>query len=87
LDNTSIHTARLIQQRRPLWAQRDLYLFFLPPYSPHLNIAETVWRHLKGGWLQSADYAQAGDLTYATNRCLTNFWTQLIIKFSPFSAN
>ncbi|WP_350480487.1 transposase [Bacteroides acidifaciens] len=25
-----------------------MFLFFLPPYSPHLNIAETLWRMLKG---------------------------------------
>lgn len=87
LDNASIHQARLIQQRRAVWAQRDLQLFFLPPYSPHLNIAETVWRHLKGGWLQPQDYAHADDLAYATNRCLANFGKQLVITFSPFNAN
>ena len=27
-----------------------------PPYSPHLNIAETLWRMLKGQWIQPADY-------------------------------
>jgi transposase len=87
LDNASIHKARLIQQRRASWAQRDLHLFFLPPYSPHLNLAETVWRHLKGGWLQPQDYAQADDLAYATNHCLANFGKQLLIMFSPFNAN
>ena len=73
LNNASIHTAHLIQKRRALGAQRDLHLFFLPQYSPHLTMAETVWRHLKGGWLQPVDYAQADELAYATNRCLANF--------------
>lgn len=86
LDNASIHPARLVQQQRAVWAQRDLHLFFLPPYSPHLNMAETVWRHLKGGWLQPQDYSQADDLAYATNRCLANFGKQLGITFSPFNA-
>ena len=81
LDNASVHTAHLIQQ------QCDLRSFFLPPCSPHLNIAETVWRHLKGGWLQPQDYAQANDLAYITNRCLANFRTHLTIKFSLFNAN
>ncbi len=87
LDNAGIHTATLIQQCRQRWAQRDLHLFFLPPYSPHLNIAETVWRHLKGGWLQPADYAQADNLAYATNRCLANCGKALTIKFSSFKSN
>ncbi|MGI4871901.1 MAG: transposase [Janthinobacterium lividum] len=87
LDTASIHTAGSIQQCRALWEQRGLYLFFLPPYSPHLNIAETVWRHLKGGWLRPADYARADDLAYATNRCLANFGKALTIAFSPFKSN
>ncbi len=87
LDNASIHTAGLIQRCRATWAERDLHLFFLPPYSPHLNIAETVWRHLKGGWLQASDYAQADDLAYATNRCLANFGKALTITFSNFNLN
>ena len=64
-----------------------LYLFFLPPYSPHLNIAETVWRHLKGGWLRPTDYARPDDLAYATNRCLANFGKALTITFSPSKIN
>ena len=87
LDNASIHTAAIVQQRRAGWEQRDLYLFFLPPYSPHLNLAETVWRHLKGGWLRPEDYAQHDDLAYATNRCRAAFGKELRIHFSPFSAN
>ena len=87
LDNASIHTANFIQQCRHRWVQRDLHLFFLPPYSPHLNMAETVWRQLKGGWLQPADYAQADQLAYATNRCLANLGKALTIKFSPFKSN
>ena len=37
LDNASIHTAALVQQQRAVWETRDLYLFFLPPYSPLLK--------------------------------------------------
>ncbi len=87
LDNASVHTAGIVQLRRPIWEQRNLYLFFLPPYSPHLNIAETVWRHLKGGWLQPQDYAQSDALAYATNRCLANFGKTLTVAFSPFNVN
>lgn len=87
LDNASVHTAGIIQQCRAVWERRGLYLFFLPPYSPHLNIAETVWRHLKGGWLRPTDYARPDDLAYATNRCLANFGKALTITFSPFKIN
>lgn len=87
LDNASVHTATIIQNSRAIWQQRGLYLFFLPPYCPHLNIAETLWRHLKGGWLAAEDYAQDDDLAYALNRCLANVGKSLKIKFSSFNAN
>lgn len=87
LDNASVHRAKVIRERRSIWEQRGLYLFFLPPYSPHLNITETLWRHLKGGWLNPQDYATADDLAYALNRCLHNVGKSLKIKFSPFNAN
>ncbi len=29
------------------WQKRGLYLLFLPAYSPHLNIAGTLWRKIK----------------------------------------
>lgn len=87
LDNAKVHTARSIQQSRASWAQRGLSLFFLPPYSPHLNIAGTLWRHLKGGWLVPEDYRQDDDLAYALNRCLSNVGKSLKIQFSQFNAN
>lgn len=55
LDNASVHRCRLMRELRPLWEKRGLFLFFLPPYSPHLNIAETLWRILKGKWLNGSD--------------------------------
>lgn len=87
LDNASVHTAGIIQQRREIWELRGLYVFFLPPYSPLLNIAETLWRHLKGGWLRPEDYRTDEELGYALNRCLANVGKWLTISFSKFNAN
>ena len=87
LDNARIHTAGYIQGMRPIWEARGLYLFFLPAYCPHLNLAETLWRHLKGGWLRPEDYLTADDLAYALNRCLANVGGVLTINFSAFNAN
>lgn len=47
LDNARVHTSKKIQERRTFWQERGLFLFYLPPYSPHLNIAEVLWRKLK----------------------------------------
>lgn len=82
LDNASVHRGRLIAELRPLWEKRGLYIFFLPPYSPHLNIAETLWRILKGKWLRPADYISTDSLLYATNRALAAVGSELCINFA-----
>ena len=87
LDNSSVHRAKIIEERIKLWQSRGLYLFFLPPYSPHLNIAETLWRHLKGGWLRTEDYSNDESLAYALNRCMASIGVNLKINFRPFNAN
>ena len=56
LDNAKTHTAKVVQQRHAIWEQRRLTLFYLPPYPPHLNLAETLWRKLKYEWLRLQDY-------------------------------
>lgn len=44
LDNASVHKCKLMRELRPIWERRGHFIFFLPPYSPHLNIAETPTR-------------------------------------------
>jgi transposase len=56
LDNAPVHRSQLFQAALERWQEKDLYVFFLPRYSPHLNIAETFWRKAKYEWLKPADY-------------------------------
>lgn len=82
LDNASVHRCKLMRELRPIWEKRGLFLFFLPPYSPHLNIAETLWRILKGKWLRPVDYCSTDSLLYATDRALAALGTELNINFT-----
>ena len=82
LDNASVHRCRLMRELRPIWEKRGLLLFFIPPYSPHLNIAETLWRILKGKWLRPVDYFSIDALLYATNRALAALGSELNINFT-----
>lgn len=82
IDNASVHRCKLMRELRPVWEKRGLFLFFLPPYSPHLNIAETLWRILKGKWLRPADYWSTDSLLYATNRALAALGSELNINFA-----
>jgi transposase len=85
LDNAGVHTSRRVQERRPFWQRRGLFIFYLPPYSPHLNIAEALWRKLKYEWLEPSDYATADGLFYRVRQALAAVGTSLKIRFSEFS--
>ena len=87
LDCARVHTAQCIMERLEYWQKRGLYIFFLPPYSPQLNLAETLWRKLKKEWLVPEDYIEKDSLLYATNRCLANVGKKLTINFSKFKLN
>ena len=65
-----------------LWEKWELFPIFLPPYSPHLNIAETLWRILKGKWLRPVDYLSTDALLYATNRALAAIGAGIKINFN-----
>ena len=85
LDNASLHKSGNMMERIPFWNARGLFITFLPPYSPHLNIAQTVWRKLKKEWINSEDYMQKGKPFYAANRWLAALGKQVCINFSHFN--
>jgi transposase len=85
LDNARVHTSKQVQERRPFWQQRGLFIFYLPPYSPHLNIAERLWRKLKYEWLQPLDYKTTDGLFYQVRQALSAVGKGLKICFSEFN--
>ncbi|MGV3585469.1 MAG: IS630 family transposase [Adhaeribacter sp.] len=64
LDNARVHTADKVKKQLQIWQQRGLFLFYLPVYSPHLNIAERLWKELKARWLKPQDYRTTDTLFY-----------------------
>lgn len=84
LDNARIHTSQIIKERIKVWQQRGLYLFYLPRYSPHLNIVEILWRKLKYEWLSPSDYQDKENLFYQVKLALKAVGQNLFINFSTF---
>lgn len=82
LDNARVHTARKVKQLFEIWQQRGLYIFYLPPYSPHLNIIERLWKEFKQTWLKPSDYKTADDLFYAVNRICNAIGKYLFLNYS-----
>jgi transposase len=85
LDNARVHTARKVKELFKVWQNRGLYIFYLPPYSPHLNIIERLWKEIKEGWLKPSDYQSADSLFYATDRICAAIGKELFLNFSSFT--
>ena len=84
LDNARIHTSQIIKDRIEVWHRRGLYLFYLPRFSPHLNIVEILWRMLKYEWLSPSDYQAKENLFYQIRLALASVGQNLFIQFSKF---
>ena len=81
-DNAAVHKARKVRERFDVWQKRGLFVFFLPPYSPQLNIIERFWKELKEGWLKPEDYSTADNLFYAVNQILAGIGTEFKMNFA-----
>ena len=84
LDNARVHTAHKVKQLFEVWQSRGLYIFYLPPYSPHLNIIERLWKEFKQGWIKPSDYQSADDLFYAVDRICAAIGNKLFVNFTEF---
>lgn len=86
LDNAPVHRSKEFARRISGWSERGLFIFYLPKASPHLNLAETVWRKLKYEWLAPTDYETQEQLRYAVWLTLKSFGSDLKIQFSDFKS-
>lgn len=82
LDNATIHHSEEFKDKIAEWEQKDLYIFYLPTYSPHLNLIETLWRMIKYRWLKAKDYANFETMTNAVENIILDIGKNLKINFS-----
>lgn len=73
LDNASWHTSAAVRAKTEEWKSQGLELFFLPPYCPHLNIIETLWRKMKHEWLRPQDFNSEAELHQRIEEILTTY--------------
>lgn len=84
LDNASIHKSTAFTAKMKEWEQKNLFIFYLPPYSPHLNICERVWKELKARWIRVQDYADFHTLKLRIMEVLSNIGIDFSINFQKF---
>jgi transposase len=86
-DNASTHHADVFKNKIEEWKEKDLFIWFLPTYSPHLNKIETLWRKIKYEWLKPQDYLSWDTLNSALDNIFNNIGTQYTINFEQEKAS
>jgi transposase len=81
LDNAATHHSRLFQANLNQWQEKGLFIFYLPKYSPHLNLAELFWREAKYEWIKPEDYLSFDRFKQKITDIFTNIGTKYKINF------
>lgn len=82
MDNAPIHRSKLFVQNIEKWrTENDLILFFLPTYSPELNLIEILWRKIKYQWLDFSAFLSWENLKNSLTQVLNHIGLKFNIKF------
>lgn len=73
LDNYAVHKAKRIQARIEALEAKGLHLFFLPPYSPELNLIEPCWHDIKHYRMQQRVFTSEEGLLQGVEQALTSY--------------
>ncbi|MBK1725058.1 IS630 family transposase [Thiocystis violacea] len=82
LDNVPIHTSKAVTAKRDEWEKLGLTLYFIPPYSPQLNLIEILWRKIKYEWMPISAYKNFKLLEANLREILLSYGNEYDIQFS-----
>ncbi len=82
IDNAPIHTSKAFKNKIAEWKQKKLEIFWLPTYSPQLNLIETLWRFMKYEWIEKEAYLSWKNLVEYVENVLKDFGTKYTINFA-----
>jgi transposase len=81
VDNAPTHRSKAFMEKVKRWQEQDLYIFFLPAYSPELNKIEMLWKKIKYQWLKFDAYTSWQNLQQHLNQVLDNISLKYILNF------
>jgi transposase len=81
VDNASIHRSEAFQEKIPEWEGKGLSIFYLPEYSPELNLIEILWRFMKYEWIDFSAYNSWNDLVNYVEGVIRGFGGKYKIIF------
>jgi len=82
IDNAPIHTSKAVAAKIKEWDRRGLSLYFLPKYSPQLNLIEILWRFIKYQWLPASAYESLSNLRGSISRIFSGYGDEYSVSFS-----
>jgi transposase len=82
MDQASIHTSNAVLEKLEEWKTKNLELFWLPPYSPELNLIEILWKFLKYEWIKIEAYKSWQNLVDYVTNVLDNLGKEYAINFA-----
>lgn len=82
VDNAPIHTSDDFEDELERWQKEDLYVKFLPPYCPELNLIELLWRKVKYEWLPLDAYQNFKTMTASLFDVLKGIGSKYRITFA-----
>jgi hypothetical protein len=80
LDNYSVHRSAVVKNLLPALQAAAVTIFYLPPYSPELNVIEHLWRHIKHEDLPGRSFSEADALQAAVDGVLDAHVAQLALS-------
>ena len=81
MDQASIHKSASIEEKIDEWKVKNIEIFWLPPYSPQLNVIEILWRFMKYEWIEFEAYESWEDLVKYVEKVLKGFGEDYVINF------
>jgi transposase len=81
LDNSPIHKSKKFMAKIKEWKEKDVLIYFLPPYSPELKLIEILWKRIKYQWLPFDAYLCFQNLKERLSYVLNNFSIKYDIIF------
>lgn len=83
LDNAPTHRSKSFENQILKWQESyNVIFFFLPTYSPELNLIEILWKRIKHSWLPFKAFDSFNSLRLNLNYVISNIGKEFNINFA-----
>lgn len=82
MDQAPVHNCANFHDKCQEWQQQGIEIFWLPPYSPQLNLIEILWRFMKYEWIDFSAYESWSTLVEYVEKVLREFGENYVINFA-----